>query len=88
MQRYTHITGNNLIRVSVPLQCICDNYGGGRYTDEYINQMFSCDVSVFLHSKISPLFMKHNYNNSLNAEIHPHHRKQSDPDIRPFTMYL
>ena len=68
MQGHSHITGNNLIPVSIPLVFVYDSYmtiqeftwllameGKGR--DRYGDQIVTYDVGVALHSKIHPMFM-------------------------------
>ena len=64
MHRHTHITGNNLIPISVSLLCRYKfgNYYGltmeGEGRDEYRDQIIvTCDVGVPVHSKIHPPFM-------------------------------
>ena len=78
MQRNTHITGNNLIPISVTIHFVDGSYilyrclqfrslayeGEGR--DGYRDQIVTCDVGVSLHSKTHPLFMK--YSNGTSTQ--------------------
>ena len=79
MQRNTHITGNNLIPISVPIHFVDGSYmyvqfllayeGEGR--DGYRDQTVTCDVGVSLDSKTHPLFMK--YSNGTSTQCYAYH---------------
>ena len=89
IQRNTHITGNNLIPISVPIHFVNGSYMFIQVSsvqgDGYRDQIVTCDVGVLLHSKTHPLFMK--YSNGTSTQCYAYHYPSLFPVLFLQSLY-
>ena len=101
MQRNTHITGNNLIPISVPTLPLISysqlaKFLNSRHVhvtaihkmnrDGYRDQIVTCDVGVSLHSKTHSLFMK--YSNGTSTQCYAYHYLSLFPVLFLQSLYV
>ena len=97
MQRNTHITGNNLIPISVPIHFMDVSYMCLQFRslancycwegrDGYRDQIVTCDVGVSLHSKTHPLLMK--YSNGTITQCYAYHYPSLFPVLFLQSLYV
>ena len=58
----------------------------GKDRDEYGDQIVTCDVSVSLHSKTSPMFMK--YSNDTSIQCYAYQYPSLFPVLFPQSLYV